>query len=210
MTRTLRADDPDAIAAAASALGRGGLVALPTETVYGVACALNEAALERLVAVKGRDASKGITLSVDTSRDSERFAILDERAQRLAARFWPGPLTLVLPLRADAALPDILTGGAGRIGVRVPDHPTPRALARAAGPFPLTSANRSGEPAARTAAEAAAALGPDLSLVLDGGPAQGGVASTVVAVDRDGALLYLRDGAIPRADIEAATADRGG
>ena len=199
----LPANDERALAAAADVIRAGGLVALPTETVYGVACALDAAALEGVIAAKGRDATKGITLALDDVRDAETLARVPDAARRLARRFWPGPLTLVLPVRAEAQLPDVLTGGGGRIGLRLPDHATPRALARSVGPFPMTSANRSGEPAARTAAEAIAAIGPALTLVLDGGPVRGGVASTVVAVEVNGSLRILRDGAIDRVAIEA-------
>jgi L-threonylcarbamoyladenylate synthase len=200
----LPADDREAVAAAAEVIRNGGLVALPTETVYGVACALDAAALEGVIAAKGRDATKGITLTIDAVEDAEKLARFPDAARRLARRFWPGPLTLVLPVRPEAHLPDALTGGGGRIGLRMPDHPTPRALARAVGPFPMTSANRSGDPAARTADEAVAAIGGALALVLDGGPVRGGVASTVVAVEPDGSLRVLRGGAIEREAIESA------
>lgn len=178
-------------------------MAVPTETVYGLACALTTAGLERLLEVKGRSAEKGITLAVDSLAQVEALAEIPPLARRLADRWWPGPLTLVLPARADADLPPLLTGGRGSVGVRMPDHPVPLALAAALGPLPLTSANRSGEPEARDAASVAGALGPRVTIVLDGGPSRGGVPSTVVAVDAvDRTPVVLREGAIARRDIE--------
>lgn len=203
----LPADDPDAIAAAVEALRAGELVALPTETVYGVACTLDADAIERLLTAKGREVAKGITLGIDTIEQADGVSVLPPAARRLAARFWPGPLTIVVPERPEAALPFALTGGGSSVGLRLPDHPVPRALARAVGPLPLTSANRSGEPDARTAADAASALGDTVRIVLDGGPARGGVPSTVVAVDPEGSVRVLREGALPPDAILAAAHD---
>ena len=123
-------------------------------------------------------------------------------------RFWPGGLTLVLPQAPEARLPAELTGGAATIGVRIPDHESPRALARALGPLPVTSANLSGQSDARAASEVLAQLGSRIDLVLDGGPARGGVPSTVV--DCSGELpRILRAGAISTADLAAAVAAAG-
>lgn len=200
------ATHPESLAAAVDAIRAGRIVAVPTETVYGLACALNDAALERLLAAKGRAAEKGITLLVDSLMQVESVAQIPARGRRLAARFWPGPLTLVLPAGAAADLPALLTGGQATVGVRLPDHPVPRALARELGPIPLTSANRSGEPEAREAAGVVAALGRVVALVLDGGPSAGGVPSTVVAVEGGGeeAVRILRQGAIAAEEIESA------
>ena len=196
---------PESLAAAVDAIRAGRIVALPTETVYGLACALTDAALERLLAAKGRAAEKGITLLVDSLTQVESVAEIPARGRRLAARYWPGPLTLVLPARAGAELPALLSGGQGTVGVRLPDHPVPRALARELGPIPLTSANRSGEPEARDAAAVVAALGPAVALVLDGGPSTGGVPSTVVAIEGGGeeGIRILRQGAIAAEEIES-------
>ncbi|MDQ3871853.1 MAG: L-threonylcarbamoyladenylate synthase [Chloroflexota bacterium] len=200
------ASRPDSLAAAVDAIRAGAIVALPTETVYGLACALSESALERLLAVKGRAAQKGITLLVDSLTQVESVAEVPPPARRLAARFWPGPLTLVLPARPDARLPALLSGGQPTIGVRLPDHPVPRALARELGPLPLTSANRSGEPEARDAAGVLAALARTVDLVLDGGPSAGGVPSSVGAVAGTGdeGASILREGAIAAREIASA------
>jgi L-threonylcarbamoyladenylate synthase len=126
----------------------------------------------------------------------------------LAERFWPGGLTLVLPVRPAARLPRVLAGGAPTIGVRVPDHPTPRALAAVLGPLPTTSANRSGEADARDANEILERLGDSLALVLDGGPIGGGPASTVVDCTLEWPSI-LREGAIPSGSIAAALTEAG-
>jgi L-threonylcarbamoyladenylate synthase len=196
--RVLPARDPDAVHAAIAALRAGRLVAVPTETVYGVACLLDAAAIERLLDAKRRPPSKGITLLVADVAQAASVGELPPAARRLAARFWPGPLTLVVPLRSETALPESLTGGSGAIGCRVPDHPVPRALARALGPLPLTSANLSGAPDAREAAEVVRQLGAALAIVLDDGPSPGGVPSTVVRFDRGADRpALLRAGALP-------------
>jgi L-threonylcarbamoyladenylate synthase len=115
---------------------------------------------------------------------------------------WPGGLTLVLPLRPGAPIPAAMTGGSTTLGVRIPDHPAPREIARALGPLPTTSANLSGQPEALTAAAVLEALGERIDLVVDGGPARGGVPSTVVDVSGTTARL-LREGAIGRGEIAA-------
>jgi L-threonylcarbamoyladenylate synthase len=194
----LTARDPGAIRAAVDALRAGGLVAVPTETVYGVACLLDADAIERLLDAKRRPPSKGITLLVDDIDQAASVGRLSPAARRLAAHHWPGPLTMVVPVVPGVALPESLTGDSGAIGCRVPDHPTPRALARALGPIPLTSANLSGAPDARDAAEVVRQLGPWLDLVLDDGPSPGGVPSTVVLFrEQDGPPELLRAGALP-------------
>ena len=130
---------------------------------------------------------------------------LPPAARRLAARFWPGPLTLVVPVRVGVALPASLTGDSGAIGLRVPDHAVPRALARALGPLPLTSANLSGAPDARDASEVVRQLGAAVAVVLDDGPSPGGVPSTVVRFAAGaGRPELLREGALPFETILAA------
>lgn len=201
----LPADDPAALRAAIEAIRSGGLVGLPTETVYGVACALTDQAIDRLLEAKRRPASKGITLLVDSLAQVEPLAGLPASARALADRFWPGPLTLVLPVLPAAGLPDSLTGGQGTVGVRMPDHPAPRAIARELGPLPLTSANLSGEPDATTPFDVLRQLGGTLALVLDGGRSPGGVPSTVVAcLTDDRAPQVLRAGALAAEVILAA------
>lgn len=203
--RILPAGGAASIDAAVQALEAGKLVAVPTETVYGLACALTEEALDRLTLAKGRPEGRPITLLVDSIEQVRALADPPAAAELLAARFWPGPLTLVLSLRRAADLPGPVLGsgpdGRPTAGFRLPDHPVPRALAARLGPLPLTSANRSGEPDALDAAAAGAALADTVSLVLDGGPASGGVPSTVVQIDRQGELLVLREGAIAVDDL---------
>jgi L-threonylcarbamoyladenylate synthase len=194
-------DAPAAREAAVALLRAGEIVAVPTDTVYGIAVDLAlPDAIERLFAAKRRPPDKAVALLL---ADADQAAVLGEvnaAARLLAERFWPGGLTLVLPRRPDARLPDVLAAGAPTVGVRVPDHPAPRALAAALGPLPTTSANRSGEPDARDAHEIAERLGDAIALVLDGGPIRGGPASTVV--DCTGSRPVIRRaGAIASADI---------
>jgi L-threonylcarbamoyladenylate synthase len=204
--RVMDAADPEGLAAAAEVLRRGGLVALPTETVYGLACALEPEALDRLRNAKRRSAAKGLALVVETLEQALPIAVIPPAAALLAERFWPGPLTLVLAVRPGVALPRAVTGGSGMVGIRVPDHPVPRRLASALGPLPTTSANLSGEPEALTAGAVVAALGEAVELILDGGPSPGGVPSTVVALSAQGDLRLIRAGAVPYQRIEAAIA----
>lgn len=198
---------PDGDAARAEAVERlraGEIVALPTDTVYGIAADLAlPDAIERLFAAKRRPREKAVALLLTDADQAAVLGIVDPAARVLAERFWPGGLTLVLRRRPDAHLPAVLAAGAPTVGVRVPDHAAPRALAAALGPLPTTSANLSGEPDARDAAEIAARLGAAIALVIDGGPVRGGPASTVV--DCTGpAPVIRRIGAIPPPAIAAA------
>lgn len=205
--RVLPASDPATIAEAVAALRAGLLVAVPTETVYGVACLLDAAAIERLLDAKRRPPSKGITLLVDDLAQAASVAELSAAARRLGERYWPGPLTMVLPVRPGVAVPESLTGASGSIGCRVPDHRVPRALARTLGPLPLTSANLSGAPDAREAAEVVRQLGAAVAIVVDDGPSPGGVPSTVVQLDAAGPPRLLRAGALAFEEILAAAAE---
>jgi L-threonylcarbamoyladenylate synthase len=199
-------DDHAGRSAAATVLRGGGLVALPTDTVYGIGVALDiPGGIERLFAAKRRPPDKGIMLLLSDAAQAERSGLMGAAASALAAACWPGGLTVVVPQRPDVALPDILTGGASTIGLRVPDHPSPRSLAAAIGPFPVTSANVSGVPEARDAAGILAQLGEHVDLVLDGGLAHGGPASTVVDCTTDRPRI-LREGAIPRATVASVLA----
>ena len=184
-------------------LARGELVAYPTETVYGLgADAFSEPALERLLALKGRDAERGLSVLVPDLAALARFAApLPDAAARLAARFWPGPLTLVVPV-ADARFARVATPLG--VGFRCSPQPTAAALANAARhPVVSTSCNRAGEPPATTAGEVEAAFGPELA-VLGGEPASGLAPSTVVAVSAAGDPQLLRSGAIDFAALETA------
>jgi L-threonylcarbamoyladenylate synthase len=188
--------DPAALAAAARVLRAGGLVAFPTETFYGLgAHALDDAAVARVFQAKGRPGDKPLLVLVDSLAMVERVASgVSDRARRLMARYWPGPLTLVLPARAE--LPAALTAGTGTIGVRLSGHAVARTLVQAAGaPVTAPSANLHGAASPRTADDVLAALGPGVDLVLDGGPTLGGPASTVLDVTGVTAVL-LRLGAV--------------
>lgn len=202
--------DGDAARAEGVALLRGGgIVAVPTDTVYGIAADMaHPDAIERLFAAKRRPPEKAVAVLLADAGQAETLGVVGAAARVLGDRFWPGGLTLVLPLRADARLPRVLAGGAPTIGVRVPDHPAPRALAAALGPLPTTSANVSGEPDARDAAEIAARLGGALALVIDGGPIREGPASTVVDCTGERPVIR-RFGAIPATAIAEALASVG-
>jgi L-threonylcarbamoyladenylate synthase len=202
MTRVVPNDEAGR-RAAAEVLDAGGIVAIPTDTVYGIACRLDaEGGVERLFDAKRRPPEKAIMVLVD---DLEQVAgVVDlTPAARTLRDLWPGGLTLVLPLRAGAPLPAALTAGTETLGVRVPDHPVPRFLARSVGPIPTTSANVSGEPATRDAREVVKVIGERVDLVLDGGPSPGGEPSTVVDCQAVRPRI-LRDGAVPAARIAAA------
>jgi L-threonylcarbamoyladenylate synthase len=200
----LPAGDPDALDAAVVALLAGGIVGMPTETVYGLAVLPLAEPLEALVRAKRRPAEKGIALLIDGLDQVDLLVLVGATAQRLAAQFWPGPLTLALPLRAGVDLPEGLTGGRRTVGVRVPDHPVPRAIARRLGPIAVSSANISGMPEARTAAGLVEAVGDSITLVLDGGPVRGLATSTVIGFTEDDAPLFFRVGALTEDDIRAA------
>jgi len=205
-TMRLPARAPESIEAAVAALLDGAIVGMPTETVYGVAVLPTPDALARLVAAKARSPDKGVALLIDGLDQVEHLVVIDPVALRLAARFWPGPLTLALPLRAGVEPDALLTGGRGTLGMRIPDHPVPRAVARRLGPIAVSSANMSGEPPALTADSLVDAIGEALALVLDDGPVRGGVASTVAAVTVDGSVSILRIGALSETEVRAALA----
>jgi len=207
MTVRIVPDDDAGRGAAIDALRGGGIVALPTDTVYGIAVALDTpGGIEALFAAKHRPPERGIALLLADAAQAPTIGQWPAAAATLAASFWPGGLTIVVRRRSDVELPAALTGGAPTIGLRVPDHPAPRALAAAVGPLPTTSANRSGEPEAQEAVEIVAQLGDAIELVLDGGPARGGPASTVVDCSVDPPRI-LRHGAISDGAIEAVLAE---
>jgi L-threonylcarbamoyladenylate synthase len=203
MTARVVPDDPAGRAAAIAVLRDGGVVALPTDTVYGIGVALETpGGIERLFAAKRRPPDKGIMLLLDDAAQAASIGIMGRAASALATACWPGGLTVVVPQRPDVTLPDVLTGGAPTIGLRVPAHAAPRTLARGVGPLPVTSANVSGVPEASDADGILAQLGASVDLVLDGGPAHGGPASTVVDCTGEHPVI-LRVGAIPVAHVAA-------
>ena len=196
MTARVVADDPTGRAEAVTILRAGGVVALPTDTVYGIGVALDTpGGIERLFAAKRRPPDKGIMLLLHDAGQAAEIGVMTPAAAALAAACWPGGLTVVVPQRPDVHLPAALTGGAPTIGLRVPDHDAPRGLARGVGPLPVTSANVSGLPEATDAAGIVAQLGGGVDLVLDGGPAHGGQASTVVDCTGERPVV-LRVGAV--------------
>lgn len=203
MTARVVPDDEAGRAEAIAVLRAGGIVALPTDTVYGIAVALSTpGGIERLFEVKRRPPDKGIMLLLDDAAQADRAGTMTPAAAALAAAAWPGGLTVVVPQRPDVRWPAVLTGGAATIGLRVPDHDAPRALARGVGPLPTTSANVSGDPAADDAAGITEQLGDAIDLVLDGGPAKGGPASTVVDCTGERPAI-LRIGAVTAAEVAA-------
>ena len=194
--------EPDTIALAARLLAAGGLVAFPTETVYGLgADAANEAAVARLYAVKGRPASHPVIVHFDTADAAFPWAReIPEAARALAQAFWPGPLTLILARSPLAG--DWVTGGQDSVGLRVPAHPVAQALLRAfGGGVAAPSANRFGRVSPTSAAHVHADLGSDVDLVLEGGEADIGIESTIVDLSR-GAPVLLRPGHISRGALE--------
>jgi L-threonylcarbamoyladenylate synthase len=193
--------DAAAIARAADAIARGHVVAYPTETFYGLAAdPRNADAIERVFIAKGRRSEEPLPLIAADLEHVERwFGALAPHAAALARRFWPGPLTLVLPLSDDRLrnLPTNLTTGRANIAVRIPAHPLARALALAAGgAITSTSANPSGTPPASTADEVLRMLADRIAFVIDGGPTPGGAPSTIVDVQELPPKL-VRAGVLP-------------
>jgi len=190
---------PDAIQGALNVLNKGGLVAFPTDTVYGVgALVFDGVAVESIYTAKDRPIEKAIPVLIGDSQDMEKVGMdISETAYRLAAHFWPGPLTVVVPKKPT--LPESVSATA-TIGVRVPDHEIARTLLRVAGPMAVTSANISGQPSASTAEEVFAQLDGRIALIIDGGSTPGGVASTVIDCTGSG-LKILREGPISLEEI---------
>jgi L-threonylcarbamoyladenylate synthase len=201
MVRVVRAT-PVELENAVTALRDGELVAFPTETVYGLgANAQNPAAVRRIFELKERPADHPVIVHLDNPKYLHRWARdVPENARKLAARFWPGPLTLVVA--KNPALPEQISA-LPTVGVRMPDHDFARRLLELTGPMAVTSANRSGELSALTATGALEQLSGRIELILDGGRVPGGVPSTVV--DCTGAApVVLREGPVSAAEIEAA------
>ena len=194
----------DRVADAAAALSRGDLVLLPTETVYGLAAdAANAEAVARIFAAKGRPRFNPLIAHVDSVEAAARVGQMTPMAEALAARFWPGPLTLVLQALPDGPVCDLARAGLDSVAVRVPGHPLARAVIAAFdGPVVAPSANRSGRPSPTTFADAVEETGPSASVTLDGGDCTVGLESTVVSLLGDRPRL-LRPGSVTRVDLEA-------
>ena len=191
-----------ATASAARALAAGGLVAFPTETVYGLgADATNAAAIARLYHAKGRPAFNPLISHVGDLAAARRIGRFDDTAMRLAEAFWPGPLTLVLPKTADCAVAELATAGLDTIAIRVPSHAIARAILAAFGkPVVAPSANLSGHVSPTTAAHVRSDLDGRIDLIVDGGPVAVGVESTIVGCFET--PMLLRPGGLPREEIE--------
>jgi L-threonylcarbamoyladenylate synthase len=199
------AAEQSALAVAVRCLSAGGLVAFATETVYGLgADAGNGEAVARLYAAKGRPRFNPLIAHVADAAAARRLAVFDRNAERLAAAFWPGPLTLVLPKRPAAGIADLALAGLDTVALRVPGHPLARRLLAAFGrPIVAPSANRSGHVSPTSAAHVLADLRGRIDLILDAGPCEVGLESTIVACAGTRPTL-LRSGGLPRAAIERA------
>jgi L-threonylcarbamoyladenylate synthase len=200
-----READAAAIGAAARLIREGGLVAFPTETVYGLgADATNAAAIAKIYAAKGRPSFNPLIAHVAGAEAAMRDGIFSAAAQKLAARFWPGPLTLVVPVAKGSRICDLARAGLRTVGLRVPAHPIAHALlAEVARPIAAPSANRSGHVSPVSADHVIEDLGQSIDLVIDGGPCNIGIESTIVACLDDRPRL-LRPGGVAREAIEEA------
>jgi len=200
-TLIIPANSPDAIQEARAVLSKGRLVAFPTDTVYGVGTLVFDGpAVESIYRAKDRPIEKAIPVLIGDAEDMEQVGMnIPETAYKLAARFWPGPLTVLIPKKP--ALPESVSATA-TVGVRVPDHGVARTLLRAAGPMAVTSANISGQPSPSTAEEVYAQLGGRIDLIIDGGKTPGGVPSTVIDCTEND-LQILRAGPITLEEIRA-------
>ena len=206
-TQTLRADAPG-IATAARLLHEGRLVAFPTETVYGLgADARNASAVASVYAAKGRPSFNPLIVHVADKEAARSFVEWNETADLLATHFWPGPLTLVLPLRSDHGLATLVTAGLPTVAIRVPAHPAARALLQAFdGPVAAPSANPSGRISPTRAAHVLSGLEGRIAAVLDDGPCSVGLESTIIAPDPEPTLL--RAGGLALGDIEKVLGTR--
>jgi L-threonylcarbamoyladenylate synthase len=198
-TEIVSATSQNAITAALEILLSGGLVAFPTDTVYGVGClASNGSAIESIYAAKDRPMEKAIPVllgdSTDLSQVAEEIPLF---AMRLIARFWPGPLTVLVPKKAT--LPEAISA-TSTVGVRVPDHDIARALLRLAGPMAVTSANISGQSSPTSAIQVFIQLGGQIAMILDGGVTRGGIPSTLVDCTGE-EIQVLREGPISKEQL---------
>ena len=203
---TIDAEEPsrETLAAAAAVIHAGGVVAMPTDTLYGFAADPNSsAAIARLFAIKGRGAERAVALvAADVQQVIAHLGALPTVARRLAEKYWPGPLTLLVP--RPASIPVELTGGSDHVGVRVPAHAVTRELCRVCGHLlTATSANLTGEPASNDPEDIARAFtASDVELLLDAGKTPGGPPSTIVSV-QDDELRLVRAGVISWEDVQA-------
>ena len=202
-TETL-SPDSSGFARASAVLAAGGLVAFPTETVYGLgADARNDTAVARIFEAKGRPRFNPLIVHVDSIETARRYVQWSDVADRLAGAFWPGPLTLVLPLREDSELSPLVTAELPTLAIRVPAHPVAQALlAEFGGPVAAPSANPSGKISPTQAAHVAAGLTGRIEAIVDGGACDVGVESTILGLS--GGAVLLRPGGLPQEALEAA------
>jgi L-threonylcarbamoyladenylate synthase len=200
-TQILTASDGD-LARASSILRAGGLVAFPTETVYGLGGnARDGSAVAGIYAAKGRPSFNPLIVHVADLAAAEEIAVFSDQARAIAAQFWPGPLTLVLPLKTGSGISDLVTAGLDTIAMRIPAHPIARRmLAQFGGAVAAPSANPSGKISPTTAAHVLAGLSGKIAAVVEGGACAVGVESTIVSLNP---AIILREGGIAREDLEA-------
>ena len=201
-----RQPDTMALEEAAALILAGEIVAVPTDTLYGLAAdPFSTDAVARVFAAKGRAAERALALiAADIAQIEDRLGPLSPEARRLADAFWPGPLTLLVP--RPATMPDAVTGGLAQVGVRVPAHAVARGLCRvSARPLTATSANPSGAPAPADPGDVARTLNESVALLLDAGPAPGGPPSTIVDVS-GGTVRLVRPGAVSWDEVQACLA----
>ena len=204
MTVVITAGQANALEEAAAALEQGAVIGVPTDTVYGLVCLYNDAAaIDRLFAAKERPSQKALPVLLGDAEQASAVvrSARQTAAQALIERYWPGPLTLVLPARSH--LPPALTAGGDTVGVRLPAHSFLRALARRVGPLASSSANRSGEPPCATPAAVLAQLDGRIPLLIDAGPAPLAQSSTVLDLSAPQPVL-LREGPIGPQELAAA------
>jgi L-threonylcarbamoyladenylate synthase len=203
-TQIIPAEEPTAIPHAADVLAHNGVVAFPTDTVYGIgALAFEEEAIERLYFIKGRSHSKAIAILISDIHELELVTPHPSKmALDIAKRFWPGPVTMILPQHPN--VPDALSA-LPTIGVRIPDHPVALALLRETGPLGVTSANLSGSANTSSAQEVIAQLDGRVHLIIDGGATPGKVPSTVVDLTT-AEMRILRQGPVTMKDLESVLA----
>ena len=195
--------DDEGMAKAAAILRAGGLVAMPTETVYGLAARADSAeAVAQIYRTKGRPDFNPLIVHVASLAMARKLAVFDAVAEQLAARFWPGPLTLVLPLREGAGIAPAVTAGLGTIALRQPGHPVAaRLLAESGLPLAAPSANRSNAVSPTRPGHVLESFGADAPPVIDGGACEAGLESTIVALDREGGWRLLRPGPIAAEEL---------
>ncbi|AIT80365.1 L-threonylcarbamoyladenylate synthase [Novosphingobium pentaromativorans] len=197
--------DPEGIAEAARVLREGGLVAVPTETVYGLAArADRDEAVASIYRAKGRPSFNPLIVHIADTASAMQLAVFDERALLLAERFWPGALTLVLPVQENAPIAAAVTAGLPTVALRCPAHPVMRRVIAEAGlPLAAPSANRSGGVSPTTPMHVVDSLGDRIAAVLDGGACEAGLESTIIALREGGRWQILRPGPIPESEIAA-------